>query len=203
MVARPTGRNWVRADRFGGRHKAFFRCLEPANGTVQGGRHAHEKSPSAQSSRGQRTPTVGRGDARVRYPSKRCAPARRSMPSVRLEGRWATCLHREHEKAPAHAGLGLADPLQGGARGSRAGARTRLTGFPAWRSTGGVRGMLGRTVPVPETVGTTAGRETQRAIISLPETCPCRRGAGTHIQFMPARSSADGTGREASANFAL
>jgi hypothetical protein len=27
MVARPTGRNWVRADQFGERHKAFLRCL--------------------------------------------------------------------------------------------------------------------------------------------------------------------------------
>src|SRR5215472_695846 len=33
MVARPTGRNWVRADRFGGRCKAFLCRGEPANGT--------------------------------------------------------------------------------------------------------------------------------------------------------------------------
>src|SRR5438045_3979527 len=30
MVAWSAGRNWVRADRFGGRRKAFSRCLEPA-----------------------------------------------------------------------------------------------------------------------------------------------------------------------------
>jgi hypothetical protein len=33
MVARPTGRNWVRADRFGGMRKAFL-CLAQAAGYV-------------------------------------------------------------------------------------------------------------------------------------------------------------------------